>query len=132
MKFRADTLLASFVVAIFASFLTALAVLLVQALSLSVYHLRFLGDLVLNLYILFFLAGFLFFRGSSIAAWLLYRHDVVWGYHLEFKRVIPIFSLSFVMAIVVFLAIYSYITTEYPTLGYLHKSIESVRTMRQF
>jgi len=132
IKFRADTVLASFVVAIFASFLTALAVMLVKALSISVYHLKFLGDLIFNLYILFFLAGFIFFRGSALAAWLLYRHDVTWGYHLEYRRVLPIFALSFIMAVIVFSAIYTYITSQYPILAFISSSLQGVHNVRAF
>src|SRR3989344_4801581 len=119
MKIRADTILASFVVALFASFLTALAVLLVKGLAVSVLRNRVIMDLIFNIYILFFFAGFVFFRGSSTAAWLLYRHDIEWGYKVRFRQVLPIFLLSFVMAMSVYAAIYSYLTSQYRFLAYL-------------
>ncbi len=119
MKLRADTIIASFVVALFSSFLTALAVLLVRTLSISTFKIKFLGDLVANIYILFFLSGFVFFKGSSIAAWLVYRHDVAWGYKLEMGKVMPIFILSFTMAVSIYLAIYFYLATEIKFLSYV-------------
>lgn len=105
MKIKADTILASFVVALFSSLLTALAVLLVEILSTSLVRAQFIADLVVNIYILFFLSGFVFFKGSSIAAWLLYRHDVEWGYKIKYRQVMPIFIISFSMAVVVYFAI---------------------------
>ena len=127
MKFRLDTILASFVVAIFSSFLTALGVLLVKTIALSVFKADFIADLINNLFILFFLSGFIFFKGSSVAAWMLYRHDVAWGYKLAYKRVLPIFILSFIMALVVFFAVYYYVTTEVPALAYLGRSAEIIQ-----
>ncbi|MBI4090546.1 MAG: hypothetical protein HY422_00815 [Candidatus Komeilibacteria bacterium] len=131
MKFRADTLLASFVVALFASFLTALAVLLVKGLTVSVFRSTLLVDLIFNIYILFFFAGFVFFKGSSTAAWLLYRHDVGWGYKVRLRQILPIFALSFVMAISVYAAIYSYLTSEYRFLALVHGPKEVVEKVRQ-
>ncbi len=119
MKFRADTILAAFVVALFSSFLTALAVLLVRTLAVSTFKIKFIGDLIVNIYILFFLSAFVFFKGSTLAAWLVYRHDVAWGYKLEMNKVWPIFAMSFGMAAVIFLAIYLYTTSEIKLLAYL-------------
>lgn len=132
MKLRADTILASFVVALFASFLTALAVLLVKGLTVSVFRSKLVIDLIFNIYILFFFAGFVFFKGSATAAWLLYRHDVEWEYKVRWQQILPIFALSFVMAISVYAAIYSYITSEYRFLAYLQgpkQVIEKVRKL---
>lgn len=131
MKLRADTILASFVVALFASFLTALAVLLVKGLAASIFRSKMLIDLILNIYILFFFAGFIFFKGSSTAAWLLYRHDVEWGYKVRLRQIVPIFALSFVMAISVFAAIYSYLTSEYRSLAYLQGPKQVIEKVRQ-
>jgi len=132
MKFRADTILAAFVVAIFSSFLTALGILLVKVLSVSVLNSNYIAELAGNLYILFFLSGFVFFKGSAVAAWLLYRHDVSWGYQLEYKRVIPIFFISFIMAVVVFFAVYYYVTTSFPALAYLERSVEFIERKQPF
>lgn len=131
MKLRADTILASFVVALFASFLTALAVLLVKGLTVSVFRSNLLVDLIFNIYILFFFAGFIFFKGSSTAAWLLYRHDTSWEYKVRWQLILPIFALSFVMAISVYAAIYSYLTSEYRFLAYLHGPKQVIEKVKQ-
>lgn len=122
MKFRADTILASFVVALFASFLTALAVLLVKTLAVSTFKIKFIGDIIINIYILFFLSGFIFFKGASLAAWLIYRHDVVWGYKVTMGQIMPIFALSFGMATVVYFAIYFFAITQSNLLAYLENA----------
>lgn len=110
MNVRADTLLVSFIVALLSSFLIALAVLLLKTLSISAFNARLFADITINLLILIFFSIFIFIRGSMIAAWLLYRHDVPWGYKLEFKKVVPILGLSFLMAISLFFAVYYYST----------------------
>ena len=127
-KISYGTIMAAFVVALFSSFLMALGFLLVQSLATT----RFLsnniiGDLIVNIYILFFLAGFVFFKGSSVAAWLLYRHEAVWGYKPEFKQILPIFGIAIVMASVVFFAIYFYIQSEIPLLAILQEGAAAVR-----
>ncbi len=119
---HSDTLMASFVVALFSSFLTALAVLLVRTMAITVLRFQTLADLILNIYILFFFAGFVFFKGSSVAAWLLYRHDVAWGYELNYRKILPIFFTSLIIALVVYFAILFYIKSELPLLSYLHQS----------
>jgi hypothetical protein len=130
MKLRADTIIAAFVVALFASFLTALAVLLVRTLAVSTFKVKFFGDIVANIYILFFLSGFVFFKGSSLAAWLVYRHDVAWGYKLEMRKVMPIFLISFGMATAIFFAVQFYITSEVKFLAYLEDPRSVIHTKK--
>ncbi len=128
MKLRFDTILASFVVALFSSFIVALAALLVKALAISFFDRKLFADLTINLLILFFLGGVVFFKGSSLAAWLLYRHDVAWGYKIEFKQIAPILLISLIMATAVFFAVYFYSTGKIEALAYLEKSAKLFRT----
>ena len=121
MHLRSDTILASFVVGVFSSFLTAMSVILIRALASYSFPGSALLDLLMNIYLLFFFSAFVFFKGSTVAAWLLYRHDVAWGYTLPYRKVFPIFFLSLGMAAIVFFAVYYYITTDVPALAYLSK-----------
>jgi len=121
MHLRSDTILASFIVAVFSSFLSAMSVILTRALASYSFPGRSLLDLLLNIYILFFFSAFVFFKGSAVAAWLLYRHDVAWGYTLQYHKVLPIFLLSFGIAAIVFFAVYYYIATDVPVLAYLSR-----------
>jgi hypothetical protein len=116
--FRADTVLAAFVVALLASFLVALAALLVKTLSIGVFDRELYANLTINILILFFFGGFALFKGSSLAAWLIYRHDVSWGYKLQSKRIYPIFFSSLVISGIVFSAVYFFGTQELAALAY--------------
>ena len=128
MKSRVDVILISFIVALFSSLLTALAVLLARTLAASILPTDLISDYFINVFLLFVFSGFVFFYGSKLAAWLLYRHDVAWGYKLDLKRVLPIFTASFIMAAVVFFGVYFFITQEVPTLAYVDRSRELLQS----
>ena len=132
MEFKSSTIYASFLVAIFASFLTALSVLLVKVAAISRFDIALAGNITINIFILLFLSGFIFFKGSVLAAWLVYRHDVPWGFKLGYRKVWPIFITSFVMSAVVFSAIYFYSIGEIEAIAYLQKSIPTIKDSVRF
>lgn len=118
MKLRGSTFIASFIVAIFSSLLIALTVVLFRAIASTVVRHQYLVQYVLNIYILIFFSAFVFFKGSSTAAWLVYRHELSWGYTVQRKDIAVIFALSCVMALVVFGGLYVGIKTAAPILGW--------------
>lgn len=122
MQIRSDTIIASFIVALFSSFLTALAVLLVKILAQSVVRADIIFEYVLNIYILFFFAAFVFYRGSRTAAWLLYKHETSWGYSVTYRQTMPIFAISFLMSCAVFFALNAYFAQELSYLSLLEHS----------
>ena len=131
-RFRADAVLAAFVVALATAFLVALAMLLLKTISIPLLQLdkRLFADLTINLLILFAFALFVLLKGSALATWLLYRHDITWGYKIEKKRVVPIFILAVVMAGAIYSSIYVFATREIEQSIYFSQIGHPIDTLR--
>lgn len=112
MKFRQEIIFGSFIVALLSSFIVVLAGVLLRAVSLSRLHSSLLGEVTFEMLILLFFAAFVFFKGSAVAAWFIFRHDVPWGYRVHFKMVLPLFVTSFLMAAPIFFAVYFFSIEE--------------------
>jgi len=125
-RFRSDSILAAFVVAIATSFLTALAMLLLKAVQIPALRLdmRLFADVTISLLILFFLSIFVLIKGSTFAAWLLYRREIGWGEKTLKRNIIPIFIISLIMSFAIFSAVYAYGTGEIDKFAYLQSAAQ--------